>query len=314
MNMSKIFGLIYELIRKYRDNELQGEVKRTADIWYDSYDLQDEDEAGSPWSDDELAQLRAKTMARAYGPAWQSWGIGVAASVLLLSLAAYIGWKNDFLSGPKQEVVAGMAPLDLLLPDGSRVHLEPGSTLQYPDTFSDHERLITLTGSAFFEVTKDQSRPFKIRCGDLQTQVLGTSFNVRSEASGNVTVVVVSGRVALTAGGTRVVLEPHEQGLFRSSEKTISKSRADTVTWNKLIADHYNLNFNNARLSDVLHTLEIAFDVTFALEPEGIGNCMFTADLSGQSLEMVLRLASQTLGFQYTINGQTVTIRGKGCS
>ncbi len=316
MNISKIYELISELIRRYRDGELRGEIKKSADAWYRSYESMEGNESESPWSDDELNHIQMRTLEQAYSatsarPPWGFW-LGVAASVALALLLTYVGftaWKQ-----PLHEEVAGATPREVLLPDGSRVRLAVGGTLRYPENFSEKERLVTLIGDAFFEITKDRSRPFIITCGDLETKVLGTSFDIQSGPSGDVTVVVVNGSVALSSGKNSIVLQPHERGTFTKAKNTISKSKIDTAIWNRLVDEHYNLNFNNARFSDVLRTLGVQFEVTFALQhAEGIGNCMFTGDLSGQSLKTALTLAAQSLDFEYEINGHTVTIRGKGC-
>jgi len=317
MNISKIYELISELIRRYREGELRGELKRSADTWYRSYESVDDDEGDCPWSDEELNQIQTKTLKQAYNtgsaPPLSGFWLRAAASVAFGLLLTYIGftvWKQ-----PAHKEVAGATPRKVLLPDGSRVHLKAGSTVMYAENFSDKERRITLIGDAFFEVTKDRSRPFIITCGDLETQVLGTSFDVDSEPSGDVSVVVVTGSVSLSSGKNNIVLQPHERGMFKKAENTISKSIAgNTGYWNALLDEHYALNFNNARFSDVLHTLGLRFDVTFDLQhAEGIGNCMLTADLSGQSLKTALDLAAQSLDFKYDVDGHTIIIRGKGC-
>jgi len=316
MNISKIIELISELIRRYRDGELRGEVEKSADAWYRSYESVDDNENDCPWSDEELNQIQTKTLKQAYNagaaqPLWGLW-LRVAASLAFAVLLTYVGftvWKR-----PMRKEVAGAMPREVLLPDGSRVKLAAESILMYPENFSEKERRITLTGDAFFEVTKDRTRPFIIICGELETKVLGTSFDIDSEPSGDVSVVVVSGSVALSSAKNSVVLRPHERGVFMKAQNTISKSVAGNTTWNSILNKHGNLNFNNARFSDVMHTLEVRFDITFNLkDAEGIGNCMFTADLSGQSLKTALDLAAQSLYFKYHIDGHTINIHGKGC-
>lgn len=66
----------------------------------------------------------------------------------------------------------------LTLPDGSRVWLNAGSTLQYPARFSGAERRVELVGEAYFEVAKDSQRPFHVATDGQEVEVLGTQFNV----------------------------------------------------------------------------------------------------------------------------------------
>jgi len=316
MNLSKIFELIYELILRYRDGGLRGEVKKTADTWFSAYDAADADDADFPWLESDLGDFKAQTLNKAYNSVTTrlssgSW-LGIAASVIFVSLISYVGWR--VLKQPTIESIAITTPFDVILPDGTFVHLEAGSTIRYPKNFSDKDRRVTLIGDAFFDVAKDPSRPFTITCGELETRVLGTSFSIDSQPSGDVTVVVAHGRVALSSGKAHVVLVPHERGIFSHAENTISKSRVDSMVWNSLVASHYSLNFNDVRFSDVLHTLEVRFEVTFTLENKLLGDCRLTANLSGQSLDTVLDLASKSLGFEYTIDGHTINIKGNGCS
>ncbi len=101
MNLSKIIELISELIRRYRDGELHGEIEKSADNWYRSYESMDDNESDSPWSDDELNHLQKQTLERAYsaGSTQQSWRfwLGAAASVAFVLLLTYVGftvWKQ----------------------------------------------------------------------------------------------------------------------------------------------------------------------------------------------------------------------------
>ena len=65
------------------------------------------------------------------------------------------------------------------LSDGTRVMLNANSTLEYPASFDDAEvREVRLKGEAHFEVTKNPHRPFVVKAGEMQTQVLGTIFDV----------------------------------------------------------------------------------------------------------------------------------------
>jgi ferric-dicitrate binding protein FerR (iron transport regulator) len=69
----------------------------------------------------------------------------------------------------------------LVLPDGSQVWLNAGSTLQYyAETFSGPRREVTLSGEAYFDIAHDEQRPFLVKSGHLQIRVLGTAFNVKA--------------------------------------------------------------------------------------------------------------------------------------
>ncbi len=107
--------------------------------------------------------------------------------------------------------------------------LGPGSVLDYPVPFAGKRRTIHLTGSAFFEVTKDAKRPFLVYSGDIVTKVVGTSFSIRS-GDNDLEVAVVTGKVVVEkvrtetsesrrAGNEGVVLTPNQKVTYFSRNK-----------------------------------------------------------------------------------------------
>ena len=101
----------------------------------------------------------------------------------------------------------------LQLADGSRVWLNAETRLRYPVAFAGTERRVELTGEAYFEVSKDATRPFIVRANGVDVRVLGTSFNVAAYGAEVVT-TLVEGRVAVEAGSERVTLEPDRQAVW----------------------------------------------------------------------------------------------------
>lgn len=92
----------------------------------------------------------------------------------------------------------------LVLPDGSRVWLNAGSSLHYPTAFVGGAREVTLTGEAYFEVEKNAAMPFRVTVNEMQVEVLGTHFNVMAymdEEAINTT--LLEGSVKVTAGANQ---------------------------------------------------------------------------------------------------------------
>ncbi|MFK8008511.1 MAG: FecR family protein [Saprospiraceae bacterium] len=110
------------------------------------------------------------------------WLRGIAAAVIVL-LGANFLFQNHFQNKLEWKTVAANSEVQKLqLADGSKVWLNVGSTLSYPAEFSATERPIKLNGEAFFEVSKDQNRPFQVITNRTTVTVLGTEFNVRDIA------------------------------------------------------------------------------------------------------------------------------------
>ena len=95
----------------------------------------------------------------------------------------------------------------LVLPDGSRVWLDAASTITYPTSFTANERLVSITGEAYFEVEKDAKRPFRVSVLPTEgsrgavVEVLGTHFNVNAyESHETIQTTLVEGKVKVVNG------------------------------------------------------------------------------------------------------------------
>lgn len=104
------------------------------------------------------------------------------------------------------------------LQDGSKVWLNASSSIRFPTVFSDKNRIVEISGEVYFEVTKDNKRPFKVRFGTSEVEVLGTSFNImayQDESASKTT--LVEGSVKLRNGNKSKKLKPGEQGAVLAS-------------------------------------------------------------------------------------------------
>jgi hypothetical protein len=115
---------------------------------------------------------------------------------------------------------------ELSLSDGTKVHLNAGTTLKFPVSFLKRERReVFLVGEAFFEVAKDKAHPFVVNTEDLSVEVVGTEFNVEAyEQNSSQKVVLVEGKVNVqNKEGQSIVMEPsqmvsnRERGLYKTT-------------------------------------------------------------------------------------------------
>ncbi|RYZ94255.1 MAG: hypothetical protein EOP47_28175, partial [Sphingobacteriaceae bacterium] len=130
----------------------------------------------------------------------------VAASLITVLVMVWVGRYTilNYLS-PVQtlEVAAANGSVSsIVLTDGTKIWLNGGSKLKYPNTFRGDRREVSVEGEAFFDVTHDADKPFIVRSGEISTQVLGTSFNVKAYADEHLLKVnVVSGKVGVLPSG-----------------------------------------------------------------------------------------------------------------
>lgn len=113
----------------------------------------------------------------------------------------------------------------LTLPDGTDVWINTATTLTYPVNFTRGKRSVELNGEAYFEVAKDEARPFEVVANGTSIVVTGTRFNVSAYASDKgVTTTLVEGGVTVRGGGKEAQLSPGDQAIVGQSGK-IEKRR-----------------------------------------------------------------------------------------
>jgi transmembrane sensor len=120
--------------------------------------------------------------------------------------------------------------------DGTKIWLYPSSTIKYADQLVNNYREVTLDGEAFFEVAKDKMHPFIIHSERMQTEVVGTSFNVKSYSKQkiyNVTVVTGIVKVSMLSDKkeklSEVILKPKQQAIYNNAQATLGDQSVTTV-------------------------------------------------------------------------------------
>jgi ferric-dicitrate binding protein FerR (iron transport regulator) len=117
----------------------------------------------------------------------------------------------------------------VVLADGTKVWLNALSSLRYPTAFPGRERLVELDGEAYFEVSTDKSKPFKVNIrGKGEVEVLGTHFNVNAyqdEPTINTTLLEGSVRVNRKGGAaeTAVTIKPGQQAQMDEQRLRVDK-------------------------------------------------------------------------------------------
>jgi len=209
-------------------------------------------------------------------PARRRW-IAMAAAVLLLAGGAF-WWLNNMAATPENwvEIQTGDATQEVTLPDGSSISLNENTTFAYRENFADHaERIVKMTGEAFFDVTKN-TKPFIIQTNHADVRVLGTSFNVKSDID-DTEVTVQSGKVQVTdkAKTQKAILQKGQKAIADKSGK-LQKSTPKTL--NDLAWKTRQLDFNATPLKDVVSDLENYFKVKIDATKLK-SNCLHTGDV-----------------------------------
>ena len=205
----------------------------------------------------------------------------------------------------------------IVLPDRSIVHLNSGSKLIYTGKFEKDVREVTLEGEAFFEVTRNAEAPFIVKSGQLETRVLGTSFNIKAyPGEQNVQVAVATGRVAVTeksADQEALILVPNEIASYDPSNGNLTKTMGnvpDLMAWKDGILVLEDKNF-----TEVGKILERWYGTKVIFESQQLENCRVRGKFNNPAnLQQVLEALQFVHDIQYELKADSVLIRGEGCA
>lgn len=215
--------------------------------------------------------------------------MAAAAAIIIFVTAAavYLFRANKESSG--QMISAIQNNQRVSLPDGSVVTLRKGSTLRYPDNFGDKDRFVELNGEAFFEVERNEQKPFRITTSNAVVEVLGTSFLVRNTDSLD-QVVVSTGKVSFAERknmANKVTLTKDQKAKLINSQLI----RDTVLNTNDMAWQSGELIFNNTALRQVAEDISHLYNVEIRLAPEvekNADNITIKAEFKKEPLEQVL--------------------------
>ncbi|GAB3424637.1 FecR family protein [Niabella aquatica] len=285
---------------------------------------------------DALKQLHQKMYQREEPPALTGryrrikvW-LAAASVVLVAGLAAFY----FFHTGTDLQKVANIvstkkgSKTNLVLPDGTKVWVNADTKLIYDKEFGRNTREVTLTGEAYFDVTKDPSRPFIVHTTTLDVKVLGTAFNVRAYPN------EANTQTTLLRGAVEVLLKnkKHEKIMLKPNEKIIIQNiipeNSGPATLRKDIKNFELLNiaankkntpvvetewtrnrlvFEQEKIENLLPVLERWYNVTIELRHSTDG-IRYNGTFENDSLEDVLESLKAVGGFKYHIEKDRVII------
>ena len=210
---------------------------------------------------------------------------------ILIEKYAYRGQKNT-----------------IILKDGSKIKLNSDSKIRFPENFNDSIREVQLEGEAFFEVEHDSLRPFIVKSGGIRTKVLGTSFNIKNFKSHNkVEIALVTGKVEVVQKSSQhiITLSPNELLEVNNETNNILKRSFEPV--NELGWKDGIIQFKKAKINEIIEVLESWYDIEIEYR-KSPNNKGFTGEFDNESLETVLKGLSFSIGFDFELEGNKVTI------
>jgi transmembrane sensor len=242
----------------------------------------------------------------------------VAASLLAIFIYMAVTWlthDNNARSTLWKYITKGSVENTVKdkLPDGSEVIISRNSTIRYAENFNKPERKLSMDGESYFNVVPSREKPFIISIDKLNIKVVGTSFNVKKMTYPDIIEVQVqSGVVKMYTDAKEITVKKGQTGTYTRENGKFNLK--DTVDINSLSYATNNFSFNDISLARISVYLEKAFGVTIVADNNKLRQCRLTAQFENKSLRYIMDVIAATLNIEYSIHGNTVSIKGKGCN
>ncbi len=317
---------IKRLLRK-RAEELTTAERQLLEGWYESVGRDATTQPFADAADEQQAKHRLReriAQRRHERPGYRLNGklpqwIAAAAVILLVAGATWLYWRPDLSPADNQSMASEVRQVTLRaesgklnkvqLSDGSLVWLNGNSEITVPERFTDTLRSVLLVGEAFFEVTADAARPFVITSGQLTTQVLGTSFNIKAYPGVDRMVVnVATGKVAVRHTTTVLAeLTMDQQLVF---DRSTSGHRIERYS-----SRHANgwregaIWLEGVAFDELASLFANTFGYTLESRSRRLDGVRFTASFRRQDrLKDILDMLCKIPGVNYKIEGRVITM------
>lgn len=302
------------LLELYLEGKCTPEQKEWMEQWFDR--LSEEGSGEELPADREMVMLRLKNRIDQQIKRQNFFNLPVllraaASVIIILSLGtwAYLHY-HSVSTAAVQYVTRSTArgqQLKVTLPDGSIVILNAGSGIRYPENFKENRTVTLLEGEACFDVTTDPAHPFTVASAGIQTEVLGTVFNVQAyKAMEEITVTVIRGKVAVeTSSQQPLLVLPDEQAVIRPATGSQQKRKVNATAITGWLTG--KLAFRNETLQHVAILLENIYDVKIIFKDEATKGIRFTANFSStDSLEKILFAIAKANKLNWSIRNKVV--------
>ncbi|WEK33933.1 MAG: FecR family protein [Candidatus Pseudobacter hemicellulosilyticus] len=289
-------------------------------------------DASLHWQDLHKAAIARRRRAR--------WRAGALLACLLLAAGALHYWQNRSSQAAPNEVVSLKgSKTRTLLPDGSTVWLNAGSSIEYTGNLSGPLRELTLVGEAFFDIVPQPNRPFIVHTGTIDIKVLGTAFNVKSYADDpTVETTLLRGMVQVSRvgvlSGTPMVLHPHQKIVLQkqlvklpdaalqeqSTTQRLSLPAPTIIQLDSALREQelletawvYNrLQFRGDDFPGLARKLERWYNINIHFVDAAVQSLTFNGSLENETVEQAFRALQAAASFDYSIKGNDVFINSR---
>lgn len=230
------------------------------------------------------------------------WIRNIAAILLLplLGLSAYLYYQTNTLKskpvGLLETTTAYGVRTKITLSDGSEVWLNSGSTLSYPEHFTEDKRQVTLSGEAFFKVKSDKEHRFDVQTSDgITVSAYGTEFNVQAYAEEpDIKATLAEGHIQIGQINQSASQEliPGEQAVYSRHTQQMQVRKANLLV--ETAWKDGKLIFRRTPMEEIAKQLSRHFNVNIQLQGKEIFDYTYSATFTTETLAEILSLLEKT--------------------
>jgi len=268
--------------------------------------------------------------------AYWRYAIGIAATLILVAtIGSYVSRHDGIQQALQaQQIPQGISsnegfeehivnntskPSKVELADGSTVTLQPKSQISFAKAFDGPLREVRLSGEAFFNVSRDEKRPFRVYSERVVTQVLGTSFTVKAyEGDKQVTVAVSSGKVQVSATTKAteqtVILAPNQQAVYDKKKDLVVREVVENPAIILPKSNLFRMSFDEASVATIFDVLQENYGIPIVYDKDVLSKCTLTTAMSDEGLFERIEVICKALKATYRVNDGVILIDSpRGC-
>lgn len=197
----------------------------------------------------------------------------------------------------------------ITLADSTRLHLNSGTTLRIPDTYSAESRSVYIDGEAYMEVRHDEAHPFTVKTRRMEVKVLGTKFNIDDYAGeSHAYLTLVDGKVETVSSGRKATLLPGQEAVATATDMEMRHADVyEATAWHS-----ERIVFVNRTIEDIMSHLARWYNFKPAYADERVRQMRMTIDIDRhETFRQVAVMIEKTNGISININKNRVLLSGK---
>ena len=229
--------------------------------------------------------------------------IKIAAVVAITLGGSYFYYQSSLekeLMAMQTITVPAGQRINITLVDGTNVWLNARTSLSYPVKFGKNNRQVVLDGEAYFDVTKDKSKPFIVQTNNYNVEVLGTQFDVNAYSeTGEFETTLMSGSVKVASASDstqKITLKPNNKVFLQDGKLHVTAvDDYNPYRWKEGL-----ICFKNETFTSIMKDFEKYYGLTIQVKNKNVFKYVYTGKFrQTDGIDYALRVLQKDIKFTY---------------